>query len=99
MGFTPAAKWKVLTLEEQAVVEPRDKTSKLLGPIVPDGKKEFQKFNFPDIFDHPPVTTTSPVFELSTGKKIVKDRRTGAPKYIPQVRDEGRANVNWLKKH
>jgi len=39
------------------------------------------------------------MFELSMAKKIVKDRRTGAPKYVPQVRDQGRANVDWLKKH
>jgi len=67
--------------------DPR-KFSTLVGPTVPEGKQEYQKFNFSETFDCPSFVAMSPVIKLIR-KKIVKDRRTGEPKYRDEIREQG----------
>ena len=86
-GFAPHAKWRQLENETNPVPDPR-KNSTLVGPTVPEGQEEYQKFNFSETFDRPPFVATSPVIELIR-KQIVKDRRTGEPKYRDEIREQG----------
>ena len=61
-------------------------------------REKYQKFNFSEMFNHPPFVAMSPVIKLIR-KKIVKDRRTGEPKYRDEIREQGWANLNWLNEH
>jgi len=49
----PHMKWRQLKNETSPVPDPR-KNSTLVGPTVPEGKQQFQKFKFSETYYHPP---------------------------------------------
>jgi hypothetical protein len=68
------------------------------GHTIPDGEEEFSKFDYPDIFDRPPFTEMSSVFQRDKKGRVVKNRR-GQIEMKDEIRENGRANAAWLDKH
>jgi hypothetical protein len=95
-GFSPHAAWVSLTCSNERVQEPNQHHPHLVGPTVPTGQQEAPKFNFAETFDRPPFTAmTSSVKVNAHGKPL--HGRNGQPIYQDEIRDEGRANIEWLK--
>jgi hypothetical protein len=69
----------------------------LRAPTVPENEVSRPKFNFVETFDHEPFTELSEVYKTQNGK-LVKVRR-GKQVTENEIRNEGRANLEWLKKN
>jgi hypothetical protein len=96
-GFPSTAKWRQLIQNPTTVTEPT-RPSNMRGPTVSDGEDEFKKFDFPDLFDCPPFTEMSEIYETDRNGKVLKDRQ-GKIRTTSEVRYNGRAKSEWLKKH
>ncbi len=70
----------------------------LVGPTVPTGEAEAPKYNFDEAFDRPPFTAMSPVVKHTSRGKPVYDRQ-GKLVYEEELREDGRANLEWLKQN
>jgi Transposase IS4/SAP domain len=95
-GFAPGAKWVNLKPNQTAVEEPNNSSSNLVGPTVPTGAKEKDKFDYSESFDRPPFTAMSRVVETLSNGKVAKDRK-GDIKWKQEVRATGRANIDWVE--
>jgi hypothetical protein len=69
----------------------------LRAPTVPENEVSCPKFNFGETFDREPFTELSEVYKTQNGK-LVKDRR-GKQVTENEIRNEGQANPEWLKKN
>ncbi len=95
-GFAPGAKWVLLKAKTTATTEPMNANSNLVGPTVPDGEKEKDKYDFDEEFDRPPFVAMSRVVETLQSGKVAKDRK-GNIKWTEEIRSKGRANINWVE--
>ena len=95
-GFAPTAKWVNLEPSQTAVQEPNNSSSNLVGPTVPTGAKEKEKFDYTESFDRPPFTAMSRVVETLGNGKVAKDRK-GNIKWKQEIRASGRANIDWVE--
>ena len=91
-GFPRGAKWRELVAITEAVAEVT--ADGLRAPTVPENEVPAPKFNFGEIFDHEPFTELCEVYKSVNGK-LVKDRRGNHVKE-KEIRNEGRANLEWL---
>ncbi len=73
-GFPSTAKWRQLIQNPTPITEPT-RPSNMREPTVPDGEDEFKKIDFPDLFDHPPFTEMSEIYETDRNGKVLKDRQ------------------------
>jgi hypothetical protein len=73
-SFPSTAKWRQLIQNPTPVTEPT-RPSNMRGLTVPDGEDEFKKFDFPDLFDCPPFTEMSEIYETDQNGKVLKDRQ------------------------
>lgn len=96
-GFSSSAQWRQLINNPTPIEEPT-RPSNMRGPTVPEGENEFKKFDFPDTFDRPPFTEMSEIYETDRNGKVVKNRQ-GKIQTTSEIRYEGRANSEWLKKN
>ena len=93
-GFPHGAKWRELvTLSEAFAAATADG---LRVSTVPENKVSAPKFNFGETFDCEPFTVLCEVFKTVKGK-LVKDRRGNMIKE-QEIRNEDRANAEWLAK-
>ena len=97
-GFPPEAKWNELKCSDQQVPEPNIAFTNLVGPTVPTGEAEAPKFDFNETFDRPPFTAMTKVVKVNSRGKPAHDRH-GQLLYEEVIREEGCADLDWLKKH
>jgi len=97
-GFPPEAKWNELKCSDQQVPEPNTAFTNLVGPTVPTGEAEAPKFDFNETFDRPPFTAMTKVVKVNSRGKPAHDRH-GQLLYEEVIREEGCADLDWLKKH
>ena len=86
--FAPGAKWKQLSINSVPILEP-NRNSNLIALTIPTGEKECTKYNFDDIFDHPPFTAKSKTISLIGMRGQVMKDKDGKPKYEEEVREKG----------
>ncbi len=93
-GFPHGAKWReLIPLTEAVAIVTADG---LRAPTVPENKASAPKLNFGETFDREPFTELCEIFRTVNGK-LVKDRRGKVIKE-QEIRNEGRANAEWLTK-
>ena len=93
-GFPHGAKWRELVPLTEVVAKVT--ADGLRAPTVPENKVSAPKFNFGETFDCEPFTVLCEVFKTVKGK-LIKVRRGKVIKE-QEIRNEGRANAEWLAK-
>jgi hypothetical protein len=96
-GCSPTAQWIILHHSETPVQEPNQNPN-LVGPTVPENEVEPTKYNINDTFDRPPFCAMSKVIQLNRKGQPMKDRHSNI-QYVSEIREEGRANFEWLQKN
>lgn len=91
-GCSSFAHWVILDCFERTCFNPN-----LVGPAVPEKEAEPVKYNINDKFDRPPFCAMSKVVQLNRKEEPMKDRHSNI-KYISEICEEGRANLEWLQK-
>jgi len=93
-GFPHGAKWRELVPLTEVVAKVT--ADGLRAPTVPENEASAPKFNFGETFDREPFTELCEVFKTVKGK-LIKVRRGKVIKE-QEIRNEGRANAEWLTK-
>ncbi len=93
-AFPHGAKWRELVALTEAVAKVT--TDGLRAPTVPENKVSAPKFNFGETFNRDPFSELCEVYKSVNGKSV-KDRRGNQVKE-KEIRNEGRANLEWLAK-
>jgi hypothetical protein len=92
-GFPPGANWSELVPLTKAVA--KVKSDGLRSPTMPENEVvSAPNFNFGETFDREPFTELCMVY---ISVQLVKDRR-GSQVKGKGIRNEGRANAEWLVK-
>ena len=70
----------------------------LRGPTVPENEQEPPKLDFDAEWERPPFIAMSSVLKLGARGNPIKNKNVKAEQYDNEVREKGRANLEWLKK-
>jgi hypothetical protein len=96
-GCASTAQLIILRRSETPVQDP-DRNPNLVGPTVPENEAEPTKYNSNDTFNRPPFCVMSKVIQLNKKGQPMKDRHSNIL-YVSEIREEGRANLEWLQKN
>jgi hypothetical protein len=96
-AFHPNAAWRELVPNADAVLEPQ-RPAHLRGPTVPENEQEPPKLDFDAEWERPPFIAMSSVLKLGARGNPIKNKNGKAEQYENEVREKGRANLEWLKK-